>query len=88
MPGEEEWFVVNIEDDDLIGLFGMYGTHDKTGTVQQRSRYLYFVGRAKFQTDRMTNKHEGIIRSMGICRHYDLVKGRFVPANDCGYEYG
>jgi hypothetical protein len=88
MPGEEQCFVVNIEDEDLIGLFGMYGTHDNVGTVHQRSRYLYFVGRAKFQTDKMTSQQEGVIRSIGVCRHYDLRKGRFVTVDDSDYEYG
>lgn len=88
MPGEDRTFFVNIEDEDLIGLFRMYGTRDVTGNVRQRSRHLYFFGRAKYQTDRMTPEQEGIIRSMAVFRHYDLAQGRFVTFDDPDYEYG
>jgi hypothetical protein len=85
-PGEERVLFEKIDDEDLIALFRMYGRHDRSGMIQQRTRFLYFFGHAKYQTDRLTKEREGTIRSISVCRHYNLREGRFVSVPDYEYE--
>jgi hypothetical protein len=47
----------------------------------QNTDRLYFWGHAQY-ADGL-----GIVRNIGVCRHYENKSGRFVPSIDPDYEY-
>jgi hypothetical protein len=77
--GEEKDFAVAIGE-SLTGYFRILGTKGPY-LSQQKVGHVYFWGRAQYCDDR------GVIRALGICRHYKTDTGKFVPVSDPDYEY-